>query len=199
LTACKRPYTANLGRCSAPYLVLALGEALIQKSSDILKRRPAHNPIPGRNAHPALRPVKGVNQEPHLLAHPGRIALLVLLWAIMAAALYSDLPAHSVAPLVLPTNPDNAAPYAWQTVLYAVLNGLGQIVGQANPITGALMLARILVNSRFGGLMAQSSAMCPRDEGQWTRLQSGEVMEGGRWLHEEYEPPGKGPTWLQVL
>ena len=37
---------------------------------------PADNVLVGCNAHPAFWPVKGVDQEPHLLTHPRRIALL---------------------------------------------------------------------------------------------------------------------------
>lgn len=89
------------------------------------------------------------------------LPILVLLWAIMAGVLYTNLPANSVAPQILPANPNAAAPYTWQTFVYAVLNGLGQIFVQVNPITGALMLVGIFINSRIGGLMVLMGGIAP--------------------------------------
>jgi len=80
------------------------------------------------------------------------LPILLLLWAIMAGVLYTNLPQNSVAPQVLPAG--QAAAYTWETFIYGILNGFGQIFVQVNPITGALILLGILVNSRIGGLMA---------------------------------------------
>ena len=81
------------------------------------------------------------------------LPILILLWALLAGILYTDLPANSVAPQILPTSPDKAAPYSWETFVFGTLNGLGQIFAQVNPLTGTLMLVGILINSRIGGLM----------------------------------------------
>jgi urea transporter len=89
------------------------------------------------------------------------LPILVLLWAILAGVLYTNLPANSVAPQILPANPNTAAPYTWQTFAYAVLNGLGQIFVQVNPITGVLMLVGIFINSRIGGLMVLMGGITP--------------------------------------
>jgi urea transporter len=80
------------------------------------------------------------------------LPILLLLWAIMAGVLYTNLPQNSVAPQVLPAG--QAAAYTWETFVYGILNGFGQIFVQVNPITGALILLGIFVNSRIGGLMA---------------------------------------------
>jgi urea transporter len=89
------------------------------------------------------------------------LPILVLLWTILAGVLYTNLPANSVAPQILPANPDAAAPYTWETFVYAVLNGLGQIFVQVNPITGALMLVGIFINSRIGGAMVLMGGLAP--------------------------------------
>jgi urea transporter len=80
------------------------------------------------------------------------LPILLLLWAIMAGVLYTNLPQNNVAPQVLPTG--QAAAYTWETFVYGVLNGFGQIFVQVNPMTGALILLGIFVNSRISGLMA---------------------------------------------
>jgi urea transporter len=80
------------------------------------------------------------------------LPILLLLWAIMAGVLYTNLPQNSVVPQVLPAG--QAAAYTWETFIYGILNGFGQIFVQVNPITGALILLGIFVNSRIGGLMA---------------------------------------------
>jgi urea transporter len=81
------------------------------------------------------------------------LPILVLLWALMAGVLYTNLPTNSVAPHVLPAG--NVIPtYSWETFVYGILNGFGQIFVQVNPITGALILLGIFINSRIGGLMA---------------------------------------------
>ena len=81
------------------------------------------------------------------------LPILVLLWALMAGVLYTNLPVNSVAPHVLPAG--NVTPaYSWETFVYGILNGFGQIFVQVNPITGALILLGIFINSRIGGLMA---------------------------------------------
>ncbi len=80
------------------------------------------------------------------------LPILLLLWAIMAGVLYTNLPQNSVAPQVLPVG--QAAAYTWETFVYGILNGFGQIFVQVNPITGALILLGIFVNSRIGALMA---------------------------------------------
>jgi urea transporter len=85
--------------------------------------------------------------------------ILILMWALLAGILYTDLPANSVAPQILPASPDKAAPYSWETFVFGTLNGLGQIFAQVNPLTGALILAGILLNSRVGGLMVVLAGM----------------------------------------
>ena len=87
------------------------------------------------------------------------LPILILLWALLAGILYTDLPANSVAPQILPTSPDKAAPYSWETFVFGTLNGLGQIFAQVNPLTGALMLVGILINSRIGGLMVMVAGL----------------------------------------
>jgi urea transporter len=89
------------------------------------------------------------------------LPFMLIMWAVMAAALYTDLPGYSVAPQVLPANPDTAAPYTWQTFLYAPLSGLGMLTAQNNPITGAFILAAIFINSRISGLMAVAGGLIP--------------------------------------
>ena len=85
--------------------------------------------------------------------------ILILMWLLLAGILYTDLPANSVAPHLLPASPDKAVPYSWETFVFGTLNGLGQIFAQVNPLTGALILAGILLNSRIGGLMVVLAGM----------------------------------------
>ncbi|UCC50598.1 MAG: urea transporter [Anaerolineaceae bacterium] len=80
------------------------------------------------------------------------LPILLLLWAIMAGVLYTNLPQNSVAPQVLPAG--QTAAYTWETFVFGILNGFGQIFVQVNPVTGALILLGILINSRIAGLMA---------------------------------------------
>jgi urea transporter len=70
----------------------------------------------------------------------------------MAGVLYTNLPQNSVAPQVLPAG--QTAAYTWETFVFGILNGFGQIFVQVNPVTGALILLGILINSRIAGLMA---------------------------------------------
>ena len=89
------------------------------------------------------------------------LPILILLWAVLAGVLYTQLPQNSLAPQVLPANPDNAAAYTWETVVYGLLNGFGQIFVQVNPVTGLLMFIGILINSRIGALMAVLGGLSP--------------------------------------
>jgi urea transporter len=80
------------------------------------------------------------------------LPILLLLWVIMAGVLYTNLPQNSMAPQVLPDG--QATSYTWETFVFGILNGFGQIFVQVNPITGALILLGIFINSRIAGLMA---------------------------------------------
>jgi urea transporter len=71
------------------------------------------------------------------------------------------VPAIESAPLEAPAfaNPDEAfAPYTLATLLQGTGQGVGQIFLQANPLTGALILVGIAINTRIGALMALLAA-----------------------------------------
>jgi urea transporter len=71
------------------------------------------------------------------------------------------VPAIESAPLEAPAfaNPDEAfAPYTLATLLAGTGQGVGQIFLQANPLTGALILVGIAINTRIGAFMALLAA-----------------------------------------
>jgi urea transporter len=82
------------------------------------------------------------------------LPVVVLLWALLAGILYtnlSDLPATS--PL-LADYPDTSPPYTWKTWFFGITIGFGRVFVQLHPVTGLLILLGILVNSRISALMA---------------------------------------------
>jgi urea transporter len=80
--------------------------------------------------------------------------VVVLLWALLAGILYTDLAELSrVSPLLSP-HPDTSPPYTWKTWLFGITNGFGRVFMQLHPVTGLLVLLGILANSRIAALMA---------------------------------------------
>ena len=80
--------------------------------------------------------------------------VVVLLWALLAGILYTDLAELSKALPLLSTHPDASPPYTWKTWVFGITNGFGRVFMQLHPITGLLILLGILVNSRIAALMA---------------------------------------------
>jgi urea transporter len=80
--------------------------------------------------------------------------VVVLLWALLAGILYTDLAELSKALPLLSTHPDVSPPYTWKTWLFGITNGFGRVFMQLHPITGLLILLGILLNSRIAALMA---------------------------------------------
>jgi len=80
--------------------------------------------------------------------------VVVLLWALLAGILYTDLTELSKVSPLLSIHPDTSPPYTWKTWLFGITNGFGRVFMQLHPITGLLILLGILVNSRIAALMA---------------------------------------------
>lgn len=80
--------------------------------------------------------------------------VVVLLWALLAGILYTDLAELSKALPLLSTHPDVSPPYTWKTWVFGITNGFGRVFMQLHPITGLLILVGILVSSRIAALMA---------------------------------------------
>ena len=80
--------------------------------------------------------------------------VVVLLWALLAGILYTDLAEFSTVSPLLSPHPDTSPPYTWKTWLFGITNGFGRVFMQLHPITGLLILLGILANSRIAALMA---------------------------------------------
>jgi urea transporter len=80
--------------------------------------------------------------------------VVVLLWALLAGILYTDLTELLKASPLLSARPETSPPYTWKTWLFGITNGFGRVFMQLHPITGLLILLGILVNSRIAALMA---------------------------------------------
>lgn len=80
--------------------------------------------------------------------------IVVLLWALLAGILFTDLTELSKASPLLSARPDENLPYTWKTWFFGTTNGFGRVFMQLHPITGLFILLGILVNSRIAALMA---------------------------------------------
>ena len=80
--------------------------------------------------------------------------VVVLLWALLAGILYTDLANFSAVSPLLTDHPDTSPPYTWKTWFFGITNGFGRVFIQLHPVTGLLILLGILVNSRIAALMA---------------------------------------------
>ena len=80
--------------------------------------------------------------------------VVVLLWALLAGILYTDLANFSAVSPLLADHPDASPAYTWKTWFFGITNGFGRVFIQIHPVTGLLILVGILVNSRISALMA---------------------------------------------
>ena len=80
--------------------------------------------------------------------------VVVLLWALLAGILYTDLANFSAVSPLLADHPDASPAYTWKTWFFGITNGFGRVFIQLHPVTGLLILVGILVNSRISALMA---------------------------------------------
>lgn len=81
--------------------------------------------------------------------------VLTVFWLLLAGFLYVDiannLPNATRVLQAVSETPTDAA-YTWQTAVTGVLSAFGQPFLHGNPVTGAIVLLAILVNSRIMGL-----------------------------------------------
>ena len=82
------------------------------------------------------------------------LPVVVLLWAILAGILYTDLADFSAVSPLLADHPDTSPPYTWKTWFFGITNGFGRVFVQLHPVTGLLIFLGILVNSRISAVMA---------------------------------------------
>lgn len=82
------------------------------------------------------------------------LPVVVLLWALLAGILYTDLADFSSVSPLLADHPDTSPPYTWKTWFFGITNGFGRVFIQLHPVTGLLIFLGILVNSRISALMA---------------------------------------------
>jgi urea transporter len=80
--------------------------------------------------------------------------VVVLLWALLAGILHTNLSDFSALSPLLADHPDVSPPYTWKTWLLGITHGFGRVFVQLHPVTGLLILVGILVNSRIAALMA---------------------------------------------
>lgn len=85
-----------------------------------------------------------------LLAGP--LPVLILLYALLAGALYTDLPQNSVAPQVFPP-PPGAEPWSINTFIAGIGNSFSQVFAQLNPLTGYILILGVLFHSRISAVM----------------------------------------------
>lgn len=80
--------------------------------------------------------------------------VVLLLWALLAGILYTNLSDFSALSPMLADHPDTSPPYTWKTWFFGITNGFGRVFVQFHPVTGLLIFVGILVNSRISALMA---------------------------------------------
>jgi len=80
--------------------------------------------------------------------------VVVLLWALLAGILYTNLSDFSALSPLLADHPDVSPPYTWKTWFFGITSGFGRVFVQFHPVTGLLIFLGILVNSRISAFMA---------------------------------------------
>ena len=81
------------------------------------------------------------------------LPVVVLLWALLAGILYTDLANFSAVSPLLADHPNTSPPYTWKTWFFGITNGFGRVFIQLHPVTGLFILVGILLNSRISALM----------------------------------------------
>ena len=109
------------------------------------------------------------------------LPVITLVWIFMAGFLHSDAVDHS-----LPAHAAEAAaaaatvadPYTWKTFVYGTLSAFGQVFMHGNAVTGGLVLAGILVNSRIMGLMGVLGCLISIAISMWVGIPEAKVADG---------------------
>lgn len=108
------------------------------------------------------------------------LPVITLVWIFMAGFLHSDavdhsLPAHAAEAAAAATAAD---PYTWKTFAYGTLSAFGQVFMHGNPVTGGLVLAGILANSRIMGLMGVLGCLISIAISMWVGIPEAKVADG---------------------
>lgn len=88
----------------------------------------------------------------------GPFPVLILLYALLAGILYTDLPQNSVAPQVFPPLP-GAEQWSLDTFIIGLGNSFGQVFAQINPLSGFIFILGIAINSRISAMMGVMGAL----------------------------------------
>ncbi len=82
------------------------------------------------------------------------LPVLTVVYLIVAGFLHSGVNSHMPDATAAAETAAAVVPYSWKTVVNGILSGFGMAFLHGNPVTGAIVLLAILVNSRIMGLMA---------------------------------------------
>lgn len=109
------------------------------------------------------------------------LPVITLAWLLMAGFLHSGAVDHSVAAHAAETTAAAATadPYTWKTFVYGTLSAFGQVFMHGNPVSGALILAGVLANSRITGLMGVIACVVTIGVGLWVGIPEAKVADGG--------------------
>ncbi|MGB5168169.1 MAG: urea transporter [Acidimicrobiia bacterium] len=107
------------------------------------------------------------------------LPVITLVWIFMAGFLHSgavdhSLPAHAAEAAAVAV----ASPYTWETFVYGTLSAFGQIFMHGNPVTGALVLAGVLANSRITGVMGVIGCLVSIAISMWVGIPEAKVADG---------------------
>jgi len=107
------------------------------------------------------------------------LPVITLVWIFMAGFLHSDavdhsMPAHAAEAAAAAA----AVPYTWETFAYGTLSAFGQVFMHGNAVTGALVLAGILANSRIMGLMGVLGCLISIAISMWVGIPEAKVADG---------------------
>jgi urea transporter len=89
---------------------------------------------------------------------PTALPILLLVWFILAAVVYTDLSKLPVAPGLFPVDQASGNAYELATYVEGIGNGFAQIFAQVDPLAGYVIVLAILLNSPIAGAMGLAGA-----------------------------------------
>lgn len=89
---------------------------------------------------------------------PTALPILLMVWFILAAIVYTDLSKLPVAAPLFPVDQASGNAYTLTTYLEGIGNGFSQIFAQVHPVAGYLILLAILLHSPIGAVMGVTGA-----------------------------------------